>query len=107
MRPAVLLTLLPMIGCPSSRSPEALVAPTSYQVFDGDLLVLEVTDRPGPLLSTAPLPPGVAPVQHPFLSAQALEAGHEHQLAEALQGATDTASFLQALRDQGLTVRPR
>ena len=45
----------------------------AWQLFDGETLVLDVSDAPGPILSTAMLPPGMAPVSHPFLSVRSAQ----------------------------------
>jgi hypothetical protein len=73
-----------------------------WTVFADDQPVLEIWDSPGSLMSTAPRPD--ASVKHPFLSAVALDAGHEHQLRELLQHASDLPSFLAALRAAGYRV---
>lgn len=79
---------------------------TTWAVYDGDQLVLTVTDAPGPLRSTAHLPPFATPAQHPFLTGTAHSASHEPALARALDRAASTAAFLDALRDQGLRIEP-
>jgi hypothetical protein len=75
-----------------------------WRVFDGDLAILELSDRPGPILSTAPLPPGQPPASHPFLSATALDAGHEDQLRQLLERSHDVAEFRAALAGAGFRV---
>lgn len=78
----------------------------SVRVCWGDLPVLEVVDRPGPLLSAmAPPPsPGEEPVQHRFLSGVALVAEHEGRLGDALAGADSFDGFLLALQAEGYRV---
>lgn len=76
-----------------------------WTVYAGDLAVLSIRDQPGVLASTAPLDGG-EPVQHPFLSATALDAGHEDHLRQVLDGATDLDGFLRALALAGYTVQP-
>lgn len=78
--------------------------PRSWRVYDGDLEILDVTDQPGPLVSTAPLPPGAAPAMHPFLSATALDAGHENQLRELLGRSHDIDDFVHRLEAAGFRV---
>jgi hypothetical protein len=78
-----------------------------WEVLDGDTVVLEVSDRPGILRSTAMLPPGMAPAQHSFLSATARSAVHEDRLRKILLASSDVEGFLAALRADGLTVRAR
>lgn len=78
-----------------------------WEVFDGATLILEVSDVPGPILSTAMPPPGVKPVTHPFLSAAARSAIHEHRLREVLLASKDVEDFLERLRAAGFTVKAR
>jgi hypothetical protein len=75
-----------------------------WRVYDGSLLILDVSDRPGPLTSTALTPPGYKPVMHPFLSASAHSARHEDRLATILKSSTDLQDFLTRLRAEGFTV---
>ena len=81
--------------------------PASYLVFRGDRPVLEVTDRPGPLVSTALLPAGASPARHPFLSASALAPSEEHELGTILDGSTSTADFLKNLERAGYRVEAK
>jgi len=76
-----------------------------WRVYAGDRAVLEVTDAPGALISTAP-PHGSRPVMHPFLSAAALDAGHEDRLRGLLESAGDLDGFLHALAAAGYRVEP-
>ena len=76
----------------------------SWRVYDGDLPILEVSDKPGPITSTAPLPPGTPPATSSFLSAAALDAGHEDQLASLLQSSHSVNEFLDALKAAGFRV---
>lgn len=73
-----------------------------WRIFDGDVAILDVWDRPGALTSTAP--PMDRPALHPFLSAAALDAAHEHVLRELLLGATTTDEFITALAGAGFRV---
>ena len=84
----------------------AHVSHHQWRVYDGDLPILEVSDRPGPITSTAMPPPGAPPVTNPFLSAAALDAGHEDQLGTLLAGAHDLREFLHALEGAGFRVVP-
>lgn len=68
--------------------------------------VLDVTDEPGPLTSTALPPQGWTPPQHPFLTAAARDAEHEHALREHLLAASGTDDFLDRLRAAGYQVEP-
>lgn len=78
----------------------------AWSIYDGEMLILSVRDEPGAITSTAPLPRGMQPVRHPFLSAAAREAGHESQLKQILDASTDTADFLARLKAAGLRVVP-
>jgi hypothetical protein len=108
---AVVLALL--AGCardkpasaPSNRSATVTPhEPRSWRVYDGDVEILEVTDQPGPLVSTAPLPPDATPAMHPFLSATALDAGHEDRLRELLERSHDVDEFVRRLEAEGFRV---
>jgi hypothetical protein len=85
-------------------SDAAMTAPRHWRVFDGDTAILDVTDRPGPITSTAPPPPGGTPVMHPFLSAAALDAGHEDRLHTLLVAAHSLDEFLKSLTAAGYRV---
>lgn len=82
-------------------------APRRYQVLKNGQLVLEVVDVPGPLVSTAILPPGMQPVQHPFLTATARAAFEESALREILDRSTTFDDFLRRLTEGGYVVRPQ
>lgn len=111
---AVAIVVALLAGCahnppsstPSQRAGATVTsqAPRSWRVYDGALEILDVTDRPGPLTSTAPLPPGAAPVMHPFVTATALDAGHEDQLRAILERARDTDELLRLLERAGFRV---
>lgn len=80
-------------------------APT-WSVWDGKLRILTVIGRPGPLISTAPPPPGSASWQtYPFLSATASSPIHEDRLRRLLRASTSLEGYLQALRDAGWRVQ--
>jgi hypothetical protein len=80
-------------------------APT-WSVWDGDARILTIVGRPGPLISTAPPPPGPAAwVMHPFLSATAESALHEDRLRTLLEASTSIEDYLRRLRDAGFGVR--
>lgn len=104
-----------LLGCGSTPAepaePVASASETSaahaWRVYDGELLILELEDTPGPLLSTALPPPGVAPPSHPFLSGSARSAAHEGRLRELLDASRDVPSYLDALRDAGFRVEPQ
>lgn len=115
-RDALLAVALALVaGCahdapasaPSNRSSAVTPhQPRSWRVYDGDLEILDVTDRPGPLVSTAPLPPGATPAMHPFLSATALDASHEDRLRGLLERSHDVDEFVHLLDAEGFRVVP-
>jgi hypothetical protein len=78
--------------------------PRHWRVFDGDLAILEVSDQPGVITSTAMPPPDAKPVMHPFLSASALDASHEDKLRTLLVAATNLDEFLRSLEGAGYRV---
>lgn len=112
--------LLLALACASSRPPAEKgtkeMEPTvttggqavkvRWRVFEGDQLVMEVSDGPGPLISLAAPPPGLRPTLHPFLSASSRSAHHEHRLKQVLDASTSTADFLERLRSAGFVVTP-
>ncbi len=77
-----------------------------YLVFKGDQVVLDVTDRPGPLISkTAPPPPsGTGPRMHPFLSATAYVPEHEQLLLQVLADSRSLAEYLAKLQAHGYRI---
>jgi hypothetical protein len=77
-----------------------------YNVLKAGHLVLTVSDVPGPIVSTAALPPGVLPAKHPFLSATAHAPEEEDALHKVLDQSKDFDDFLRRLRDSGYTVQP-
>lgn len=81
-------------------------APRRFRVYRGRELVLELEDRPGPLISKpAPPPrPGQRPVLHPFLSAVAHSPEHEEGLRAILDASPDLPAFLAGLRRGGFRV---
>lgn len=94
---------------PTTPAPKGTtqMTPTAkrWTVHDGSTLVLEVSSVPGPILSTAAPPPGLQPVTHPFLSASARSATHEHKLRELLVASKDLPDFLARLRAASFDVR--
>lgn len=75
-----------------------------WRVYDGDLAILEMSDEPGTLTSTAMPPPGAKPVTHPFLTAAALDAMHEDKLRSLLVASHTMDEFLRALEGAGFRV---
>ena len=78
-----------------------------FEVFKGDRPVLTVSNKPGPLLSTALLSPGREPVSHPFLSASAQAVEEEPRLRQILGHAENFPDFIARLRAAGYTLRER
>jgi hypothetical protein len=105
MRLAALLVLVTVAACSSPKAP-APAAGNRWKVYDGPTLILEVSDTPGPITSTAMPPPGGKPMIHPYLSASALSAAHEGQLGDFLEDSTSCADFLARLRTAGFRVEP-
>lgn len=78
-----------------------------FNVYKNKTLVLRVEERPGTLLSTAPLPPfPTAPVKHPFLSAQAFDAASEDELRTLLLKSNNFDEYLKALVNAGYKTVP-
>jgi hypothetical protein len=77
-----------------------------YIVYWGDLPVLEMSNQPGLLISGSapPPPPGSSLTRHPFLSATALVAEHEHTLREALDRSTSLEEYIRELEALGYRV---
>ena len=75
-----------------------------WRVYDADELILEVSDIPGPLISTAAPPPGGKPATYPFLSATAFSARHESRLREILERSSSLDGFLHDLRAAGFRI---
>ena len=99
------------IGCGARRtasdgSTKTPVAVHGWQIYDGETLILEVWDTPGPLMSTAAPPPDFQVSDHPFFSATAHSADHESRLRELLKNSTSVTEYLDRLRTAGFTVRP-
>ena len=80
----------------------------SYQLFRDEVLVLDITGRPGILVSTSAPPPlpGEGPVTHPFATATFRTAETEGELGAMLRAAPDLESFLDAARTAGYQVEP-
>jgi hypothetical protein len=101
-------TLLVALGL-SAFLPAAQAAAQTvhrYNVLKAGRLVLTVSDVPGPIVSTAALPPGTSPAQHPFLSAAAQTPEEENALYQILEQSKDFDDFLRRLRAGGYTVQP-
>ena len=84
---------------------EPQAAPAAARVHLDDTLVLEVTDRPGVLLSTAAPPPEGAP-DHPFVDARAFDPFTEGTLAGILGESSNYQDFLDRLTEAGFRVEP-
>ncbi len=116
------LTMATMTNCTSARTdtmsndretaaPKAeqtapAAPPLKWTVWQGNFRVLTIVGEPGPLISTAPPPPGGGPlVQHPFLSATAELPTAEHELRELLLKSTSVDEYLEHLRGAGFRVQ--
>jgi hypothetical protein len=96
----------PAVQQPPPREATApMPAERHWSVFDGNTQILEISDHPGPIVSTAELPPGQSPVTSPFMSATSRDAGHENQLYTILVASHDLDGFLAGLRAAGFDVR--
>ena len=98
--------IVAIIAACSHPSPPMPPTEHHWQVYDRDTLVLEVSSRPGPIISTALLPPGTPPATSTFMSATARDAAHEDQLHGILVASRDLDGFLANLRAAGLVVKP-
>jgi hypothetical protein len=98
---------LAFAACSTHPSPTHTM-PTEHhwQVFDGSLLILELSDRPGAITSTSDLPPGTPPVTSSYMSAAARDAMHEGALREILEASPDLAAFLAGLQRAGYVIKP-
>lgn len=98
-----------MTQTPDAASPAAPAATPAevserrYRVYEGTTLVLELSDRPGPIRSTAH---GGPPVRHPFLSASARSAEHEDRLRKILVAASSFDEFVKGLEAGGFRLEP-
>jgi len=102
----------PATGVQGSRmvptsTASATAKPRKFRVYKGDVLELEIIDRPGPLVSTSappPVPGAPPPPDHPFLSATAFVATDEGELRKVLDESKSLDEFLTKLRARGLRV---
>jgi hypothetical protein len=80
--------------------------PRTYQLWRDGRLALQVTDRPGILVSTSAPPPlpGQGPVTHPFATASAYVPEWEGELGAWLREATDLDAFLERAAAAGYAV---
>jgi hypothetical protein len=84
----------------------AASAPRRVEVLDGDVVILEAVAEPGPIISTAPPPPGPSrPVTHPFVSATARSPAHESKLRDLLRASRSFDDFVARLEAAGFSVR--
>lgn len=75
------------------------------EVLKDGRVVLELTDAPGPLVSTAPPPPNGQVVHHAFLSGAARDAAWEGELKRLLDLSPSLDAYITALAATGFTVR--
>ncbi len=88
-------------------SSHATTNPRRFKVYKGDVLELEIVDRPGLLMSNSappPVPGSPPPPLHPFLSATAFVATDEGELRKLLDASSSLEEFLGKLRAKGLRV---
>lgn len=88
-------------------SSHATASPRRFKVYKGEVLELEIVDRPGPLVSNSappPVPGSTPPPPHPFLSATAFVATDEGELRKLLDASSSLEEFLGKLRAKGLRV---
>jgi hypothetical protein len=79
-----------------------------YKVYKeakgGRKLVLEITNVPGLIVSTAMLPPGGKAATNPFLSASSYDAAEEDALGSLLRKAKSFSEFMLLLQKNGFIV---
>ena len=99
------LFTLGLSGC-SKKQPEGTMATETkiWNVYKNDIKVLIIRDQPGPLISSASMPPGFTPPKHPFLSGRALELVEEGTLQAILDKAKNFDDFISLLRKNGYRV---
>lgn len=80
--------------------------PRRIRVYRDDLLVLDLLDRPGALVSLSGPPPlpGSEPVTHPFATATFMTAETEGELGEHLRCAESLDEFLDDIRRHGYRI---
>lgn len=80
--------------------------PRRFRLCRDGRLALELTDRPGPLVSTSAPPPlpGQAPPPHPFATATAFVAEWEGELGALLRESPDLDAFFAAVGALGYTI---
>lgn len=117
MRPWLLAALLLAAACgkqdagaPEGGAPQgsetAPMNTQSWNVYKNGRKVLTVKNEPGPITSTAALPPGKAPRRHPFLSAQALDPAEENDLGMILEESKSFEDFMARLKAAGYAASP-
>jgi hypothetical protein len=104
-RLCVFLGAVLWFGLAAAQAQQEPTLTKAYLVTKAGRAVLTVTNRPGPLVSTALLPAGKGPVMHPFLSATAHVAEEEHALRMILEQSADFGDFLDRLREAGYALR--
>jgi hypothetical protein len=104
MFPYLLLAVL-SFGLATVQAQQEPTLAETYVVTKAGRTVLTVTNRPGPLVSTALLPAGGKPVMHPFLSARAHVPEEEDALQMILKQSANFNDFLDRLRKAGYGLR--
>ena len=102
--PGAAVSETPASGATTSH---ATTNPRKFKVYKGEVLELEIVDRPGPLVSNSappPVPGSPPPPPHPFLSATAFVATDEGELRKLLDASSSLEEFLGKLRAKGLRV---
>jgi len=91
----------------AAASSHATASPRRLRVYKGDVLELEIVDRPGPLVSNAappPVPGSPPPPPHKFLTATAFVAADEGELRKLLDASSSLEEFLGKLRARGFRI---
>ena len=100
---AVFLALTMICGC-GRNSGQGKSVPTWSVYNKKGTEVLRVKDVPGPLISSAILPPNTPPVLNPFLSATALDPFEEDELRDILKKSRSFNEFIENLKKSGYSV---
>jgi|SRR5580704_991116 hypothetical protein len=105
MSPHLFLVAILSFGLAYAQAQREPTLAETYVVMKAGRIVLTVTNRPGPLVSTALLPACGKPVMHPFLSARAHVPEEEDVLLMILEQSANFHDFLDRLRKAGYALR--